>query len=782
MDILGITEENKDLDMIEIISKDGMAYFFHRFNKLDKETHPDEYEFFCQYFNNYLFESDIWEKTEKEQFSCLALDVLDDTNIRIVLPMIHENNLQRFWDSLLYELNLVKMCKFLEISGVSEHYIKHPTWYIPENGGTPYNCLLLKKLSGDLKLVDNVYHIIFTMLKKKQHRSEMIRWIKDICENVDIKFKPVVSLDSILEIIQFSRDKAKREQEKYNNETLVYFNMLKIFLKIFENGVQTPDDLNKVSHTFITKHEESKEDFNFLTVLFFGLQSMIESCYLFKVGEIKQRTALIEQIEDEMDHVCETFPTGLSPETARILEVFRETIEIERSRKEFLKKEISFRKNCRVIQFYIVSSQWIVNNLEHIKQNDVNDIISNILQFFLTEKISVEEITDKNLHDLFDLCLLIFKDESLTSDPSHKMDSIYICYKNLTSHNIHNRGMKDIESFYRNTSVDFYNGLVNTSIFLKDKLEDYGEAYKLHIYNMIFNLMDYGHFKFRFRTIDDKEKFKRYISILIENTNNSLEYWVNSVKHVKKIQDEGRDVNLRSDEIDDLRNSIERAGVYLKINMKILTDISGGNYELLMCDEIVKKFSNSISYILETLVGARKNELSIKDKELYGFHPLTYLNLASDIIAVFALSRKFIESMGSNCTYSVSNLVKQMGDILGKKGMLYQMRGEILRQFMEKVEKVQEIETARDEIEIPDEFCDPIMQTLIKTPVILPETDIFMDREVICRHLLTEETNPFNREELSIEKLDEYNSRENIKTRIGEFKEKIEAWKKDAEF
>ena len=57
---------------------------------------------------------------------------------------------------------------------------------------------------------------------------------------------------------------------------------------------------------------------------------------------------------------------------------------------------------------------------------------------------------------------------------------------------------------------------------------------------MIFNLMDYGHFKFRFRTIDDKDKFKRYISILIENTNNSLEYWVNSVKHVKKIQDELR--------------------------------------------------------------------------------------------------------------------------------------------------------------------------------------------------------------------------------------------------
>ena len=110
------------------------------------------------------------------------------------------------------------------------------------------------------------------------------------------------------------------------------------------------------------------------------------------------------------------------------------------------------------------------------------------------------------------------------------------------------------------------------------------------------------------------------------------------------------------------------------------------------------------------------------------------------------------------------------------------MRGEVLRQFMEKVEQVKKVETARDEIEIPDEFCDPIMQTLIETPVILPETDIVMDREVICRHLLTEETNPFNREKLSIESLDEYNSQENIKTRLGEFKERVEAWKREAEF
>ena len=66
-------------------------------------------------------------------------------------------------------------------------------------------------------------------------------------------------------------------------------------------------------------------------------------------------------------------------------------------------------------------------------------------------------------------------------------------------------------------------------------------------------------------------------------------------------------------------------------------------------------------------------------------------------------------------------------------------------------------------------------------PPYLPETDIFMDREVICRHPPTEETNLLW-DKLSIEKLDEYNSQENIQSRIIEFKEKIEAWKKEAIF
>ena len=54
--------------------------------------------------------------------------------------------------------------------------------------------------------------------------------------------------------------------------------------------------------------------------------------------------------------------------------------------------------------------------------------------------------------------------------------------------------------------------------------------------------------------------------------------------------------------------------------------------------------------------------------------------------------------------------------------------------------------------EVPDDFLDPIMCTLMTDPVRLPSGDV-MDRSNIMRHLLTDETNPFTRQPLKTEDL-----------------------------
>lgn len=54
--------------------------------------------------------------------------------------------------------------------------------------------------------------------------------------------------------------------------------------------------------------------------------------------------------------------------------------------------------------------------------------------------------------------------------------------------------------------------------------------------------------------------------------------------------------------------------------------------------------------------------------------------------------------------------------------------------------------------EAPDEFKDPLMDTLMIDPVILPSGQI-MDRPVIMRHLFNSDTDPFNRQPLTEEML-----------------------------
>lgn len=48
----------------------------------------------------------------------------------------------------------------------------------------------------------------------------------------------------------------------------------------------------------------------------------------------------------------------------------------------------------------------------------------------------------------------------------------------------------------------------------------------------------------------------------------------------------------------------------------------------------------------------------------------------------------------------------------------------------------------------PDEFRDPLMDTLMSDPVLLPSGAV-MDRSIITRHLLNSSTDPFNRQPLT---------------------------------
>jgi ubiquitin conjugation factor E4 B len=75
--------------------------------------------------------------------------------------------------------------------------------------------------------------------------------------------------------------------------------------------------------------------------------------------------------------------------------------------------------------------------------------------------------------------------------------------------------------------------------------------------------------------------------------------------------------------------------------------------------------------------------------------------------------------------------------------------------FGDKVDEVLKQKNAMDVDckEAPEEFRDPLMDTLMIDPVCLPTSNKIMERSVILRHLLNSANDPFNRQPLTEDKL-----------------------------
>lgn len=85
-----------------------------------------------------------------------------------------------------------------------------------------------------------------------------------------------------------------------------------------------------------------------------------------------------------------------------------------------------------------------------------------------------------------------------------------------------------------------------------------------------------------------------------------------------------------------------------------------------------------------------------------------------------------------------------------------------------KVSQVEQEEKANQEVlaDAPDDYLDPIMSTLMIDPVILPSSKVRVDRTTIARHLLSDQSDPFNRSPLT---MDQVKSDVELKAKITEW-------------
>ena len=81
------------------------------------------------------------------------------------------------------------------------------------------------------------------------------------------------------------------------------------------------------------------------------------------------------------------------------------------------------------------------------------------------------------------------------------------------------------------------------------------------------------------------------------------------------------------------------------------------------------------------------------------------------------------------------------------------------------------------DIEIPDKFKDPIMLMPVKQAIEIPSVEIILDKYTIYNHLIFNESNPFTNETLTVNDLETYNNKPEVKNRVKLFVDDFDKWK-----
>uniref|UniRef100_A0A3Q0R0U3 Ubiquitin conjugation factor E4 A n=1 Tax=Amphilophus citrinellus TaxID=61819 RepID=A0A3Q0R0U3_AMPCI len=185
---------------------------------------------------------------------------------------------------------------------------------------------------------------------------------------------------------------------------------------------------------------------------------------------------------------------------------------------------------------------------------------------------------------------------------------------------------------------------------------------------------------------------------------------------------------------------------------------------------LAERIISMLNYFLQHLVGPKMGALKVKDFSEFDFKPqqlvsdicTIYLNLGDEenfCATVPKDGRSYSPTLFSQ-TIRVLKKINKPGDMIVAFGLL----ADKIKSHADRQQ--QEEETYAD---APDEFLDPIMSTLMLDPVLLPSSNVTVDRSTIARHLLSDQTDPFNRSPLT---MDQIRPNEELKQQILQWLEK----------
>ncbi|XP_069466097.1 ubiquitin conjugation factor E4 B isoform X2 [Ambystoma mexicanum] len=291
------------------------------------------------------------------------------------------------------------------------------------------------------------------------------------------------------------------------------------------------------------------------------------------------------------------------------------------------------------------------------------------------------------------------------------------------------------------------------------------------------NLAHHGTFMEEFNS---GKQFVRYINMLINDTTFLLDESLESLKRIHEMQEEmrnkehwdqlprdqqqARQAQLAQDE------RVSRSYLALATETVDMFHILTKQVQKpFLRPELGPRLAAMLNFNLQQLCGPKCRDLKVENPEKYGFEPKKLLDQLTDIYLHLDCPR-FAKAIADDQRSYSKALFEEVISKMRKAGIKSTITIEKFKLLSDKVEEIV-AKNARAEIDYsdaPDEFRDPLMDTLMSEPVRLPSGTI-MDRSIILRHLLNSSTDPFNRQTLT----------ESMLEPVPELKERIQLWMRD---
>ncbi|XP_017855343.2 ubiquitin conjugation factor E4 A [Drosophila busckii] len=246
--------------------------------------------------------------------------------------------------------------------------------------------------------------------------------------------------------------------------------------------------------------------------------------------------------------------------------------------------------------------------------------------------------------------------------------------------------------------------------------------------------------------------FLRFINLLINDAIFLLDESLSNLEQIKQLQqaqDAGEWNNLSHSERQQQTTNLHHLGMLARFDnilgrdtiniLKLLTT----EIKSIFChNSMVDRIAAMLNYFLLHLVGPRRERFKVKDKKEFEFDPAQtvleiahiYINLSTDNSFCLAVSQDGRSYSDQLFGYAENILIRIGGG---------QLIGD-MSEFALKVQKMSADYKVEQELlaDAPEEYLDPIISTLMTDPVVLPSSNVTVDRSTIARHLLSDQTDP----------------------------------------